>query len=206
MKYAPTQSGFTLVETLVAITILLMVISTPLAITSNSAKSSSFSSEQVTAFFLAQEGVELVTKGRDDILVYRFSGAPVVPSAWGYFISTTNSPYRLCFTTVNNGAGCDLTINQNGSLQLTNCANNGGAACQLYLNVASGNVRARYNHTVGSNLFTPFTRIITLEQITDSSGNVNEVKITSKVTWRTGSLRAGQEVVVESRLFNIYGN
>ena len=184
-----------------------MVISTPLAITSNAAKSSSFSSEQVTAFFLAQEGVELVTKARDDILVSRFGGTSFVPSAWGYFISTANAgPYRLCYSTVNNGAGCDLTVNQNGSLLVTNCANSGGAACQLYLNTANGNIRARYNHTVSSNLFTPFTRIITLEQITDSNGNVNEVKVTSKVTWRTGSLRAGQEVVVESRLFNIYGN
>ena len=206
MKYSSPQSGFTLVETLVAITILLMVISTPLAITSNSAKSSSFSSEQVTAFFLAQEGVELVGKARDDLLVSRFAGTNI--NAWSSFTNVTGSGlYRNCFTSVN-PSGCDLTINSgtNGTLQVTNCQTSG--ACQLSLNTTANNVRARFNHnhTATGNVFTPFTRVITLERISDGSGNVNEVKITSKVTWRTGSIKAGQEVVVESRLFNVYGN
>ena len=52
------QKGFSLVETLVAISILLIVIVGPMTISMSTAKSSSFASEQVQAFFLAQEGLE----------------------------------------------------------------------------------------------------------------------------------------------------
>lgn len=71
-----TQSGFSLVETLVAITILLIVISGPLAISTSTARSTSFSSEQVEAFFLAQEGAELAQKIRDDLLLAAFLTDP----------------------------------------------------------------------------------------------------------------------------------
>jgi prepilin-type N-terminal cleavage/methylation domain-containing protein len=192
--------GFSLVETLVAITILLIVITGPLAISSSSAKSSSFSSEQVAAFFLAQEGVELVEKARDDLLITYFDGSR--PTPWADFTKTAaGGVYRNCYTTINS-AGCDFTIKTDaaGTLNLVNCATAGN--CLLYVDTASGNVRSRYTHsTSGSTISTPFTRTINLELI-----NANEVKITSKVTWRTGALKAQQEVFVESRVFNVYGH
>jgi prepilin-type N-terminal cleavage/methylation domain-containing protein len=52
------QSGFSLVETLVAISLLLIMIVGPMAISAKTAKSTSFASEQVQAFFLAQEGLD----------------------------------------------------------------------------------------------------------------------------------------------------
>lgn len=194
MKKTSSQSGFTLIETLVSITILLIVIAGPLAVTSSSAKSSSFSSEQVTAFFLAQEGVELVEKARDDLLLTNFANTN--PDPWADFTRINNGIYRNCYTSVNT-SGCDFTINRNGSLTLTNCA----AGCELYLNPTQNNLRSRYTHISNNATLTPFSRVITLELV-----NANEVKITSKVTWRTGSIRASQEVVVESELFNVYGN
>jgi prepilin-type N-terminal cleavage/methylation domain-containing protein len=204
MKKPSTQSGFSLVETLVAITILLIVITGPLAISSSAAKSSSFSSEQVTAFFLAQEGVELVEKARDDLLVPYYSGAN--PDPWADFINTTGSGlYQLCKPDLNatpKRFGCDLTINNGstGTLQVAACLE-GGSNCLLYIDKANSTIRSRYTHTSSATTVnTPFTRTITLEQITP-----DEVKVVSKVTWRTGALKAQQEVFVESRLFNIYG-
>lgn len=72
MIHYSKQSGFSLVETLVAITILLVVIIGPMTISSSAAKSTSFASEQVTAFFLAQEGAELIEKARNDLLLEHF--------------------------------------------------------------------------------------------------------------------------------------
>lgn len=195
MRY-PQQAGFTLIETLVSITILLIVITGPLAITSNSAKSSSFSSEQVTAFFLAQEGIELVEKARDDLLVPYFPGASQNnPDPWADFTRTSNAgTYKYCYSVT----GCDLTItpSDNKTVSVTNCQVN---SCQLNLDTTTANLRSRYTH--GNGTATPFTRVITLEQV-----NPNEVKVTSKVTWRTGSIRSSQDVTIESRLFNLYGS
>ena len=72
IKNNSKQSGFSLIETLVSISILLIVIVGPMSISNNSAKGSSFSNEQVTAFFLAQEGAELAQKGRDDLVIKGF--------------------------------------------------------------------------------------------------------------------------------------
>jgi len=66
------QAGFSLVETLVSISILLLVIVGPMTITSRTAKSATFASEQVQAFFLAQEGVELAQKARSDLVLRKF--------------------------------------------------------------------------------------------------------------------------------------
>ena len=198
MNHHISQSGFSLVETLVSITILLIVITGPLAISSSAAKSSSFSSEQVTAFFLAQEGAELVQKARDDLLVPYFNATN--PDPWADFTRTGNGGlYRNCYISVN-VSGCDFTIvnDKIGSLTLVNCMT--VANCLLYRDTATNNLRSRYGHNSSNTASTPFTRVITLESV-----NANEVKVISKVTWRTGALRVQQEAVVETRLFNAYG-
>lgn len=64
MKYQ-NQQGFTLVETLVAIFILVMSITGPLFIAQQSFTSAATARERTTASFLAQEGVEYVRSVRD---------------------------------------------------------------------------------------------------------------------------------------------
>jgi len=195
MKYPPSQAGFSLVETLVAITILLIVIVGPMTISSSTAKSTSFSSEQVTAFFLAQEGAELVQKARDDLLVPYFADNTQTP--WATF-SNTSGTLQRCYA----ASGCGLEINTNTTGTLItpiSCATI--TNCQLYRNDSTGAVRSRFTHTANGNTLTPFTRKITLTRI-----NSDEVSVVSTVTWRTGSLRAEQQVSVETRLFNMYGS
>jgi prepilin-type N-terminal cleavage/methylation domain-containing protein len=58
-------AGFTLVETLVAISILLVAVTFPMIFINTSSRSVSTAKEQVLATFLAQEGVELVHAVRD---------------------------------------------------------------------------------------------------------------------------------------------
>jgi prepilin-type N-terminal cleavage/methylation domain-containing protein len=202
MKKLQPQSGFSLVETLVAITILLVVIVTPLAITTSSSRSSSFSSEQVNAFFLAQEGLELAQKARDDLLVPYFAGTN--PDPWADFTRTTNAGlYRNCYINKSVGdsdIGCDFTINSDtaGTLTVTTCT--GSNACQLYIDKNTSSLRSRYTHSSTNNISTPFTRVVSLERI-----SADEVKVVSKVTWRTGSMRQSQSVTAETYLMNMYG-
>ncbi len=57
--------AFTLLETLVAVAVLLMALLGPFSIAQQSLKSAYYARDQVTAFYLAQEGVEFVRAIRD---------------------------------------------------------------------------------------------------------------------------------------------
>lgn len=206
MKYDNLQSGFSLVETLVAITILLLVIIGPLTISSSSVRSSTFASEQVTAFFLAQEGAELALKGRDEFLLEYFldsNSSPLVftptrPNPWADFKSTANgAKFASCF----NSAGCKIGINTDtaGSLSsISSCSTI--ANCQIYLDTTSGVVRSRYTYNSAGTTLTPFTRVIKFTAV-----SLDEISVTSTVTWQSGFSRDQQQVVVQTSIFNVYG-
>ena len=201
MTIRSKQSGFSLVETLVAITILLIVIVGPMTISMQTAKSSSFASEQVTAFFLAQEGIELVEKARNDLQIRYFlptTDSNYLPQPWTTNFSNTSGTYALCYAA--NGCGLSITDDDIGSLAAPqNCSTLTNCLLKFDPNT---NTRAHYKHTSTSVLIaTPYTRVISLQLI-----NANEVRVVSRVSWRTGSLVSEQDVTVETRLFNVYGN
>lgn len=211
MIHNTKQSGFSLVETLVAITILLIVIVGPMTIVSSAARSTSFASEQVTAFFLAQEGAELVEKVRNDLLLEYFADSnpdPNIftsanPDPWADFTRTSAGGFfQTCYKNVNQN-GCAFYIGPTGTLSTpVSCSTLSN--CSVYLDNTTADLRSRYIHSTNPPSWlqpTQFTRQIILEQV---PGNPNEVKVTSKVTWRSGSVREDQVVNVETRLFNLY--
>ena len=195
MKNVSSQNGFTLVETLVAVTILLLVMIGPMSISATAARSTSFSSEQVTAFFLAQEGAEITQKARDDRVLANFF--PADPTdGWLEFTDTTvGAAYADCYE----ADGCGLELNTDATGSLKNPVDCTDVGCGLNFDPNGDRARYTYNHLVGT--ITPYTRTIYMEII-----NANEVKVTSEVTWRTGSLRSLQKVEVVTYLFNVYGN
>ena len=85
-------------ETLVAVSIVLIVIVGPMTLSSRTTKSSTFATEQVQAYFLAQEGLELVQKARDEYMLEYFDGSESNP--W----STFRTDYATCF----GATGCGL--------------------------------------------------------------------------------------------------
>jgi prepilin-type N-terminal cleavage/methylation domain-containing protein len=206
MKYITKQSGFSLVETLVAITILLIVIVGPMTIVSSAARSTSFASEQVTAFFLAQEGAELVEKARNDLLLEYFANANPGNDPWADFTNiTTTGFFRRCYRNpstnpITNPNGCAFDVSPVGKLNPPISCNT-IADCNLFLNTSTSVSRSRYSLNRTGNASTQFTRQIILER---SAAYPNEVKVTSRVTWRSGSVREDQVVNVETRLFNLY--
>lgn len=192
------QDGFSLVETLVAVSILLIVMIGPMTISVSTARSTSFSSEQVEAFFLAQEGAELAQKARDQFLLDYFDDPVANPSPWGDFIDHTSGTYALCYQAV----GCGLELvdgNTAGALATPkSCLNN---ACLLYLDGVGG--RARYTYASSGNQETIYTRTISFSKIA-IDGDDDDVKVVSEVTWYSGAFRQKQSVTVETHLFNVY--
>ncbi len=195
------QSGFSLVETLVAISLLLIIIVGPMAISAKTAKSTSFASEQVQAFFLAQEGLELAQKARDDLKLRMFlatSSADHLADPWASFVNTNSTGlYDECFLP----AGCGLMWgNASGKLATITVCGAGVNSCRLYQNDLSNAPRSGFSYwtNAGVNPPTPFVRKIYFST-TDSS---REIKVRSEVTWRTGSLVADQKVVLDTYLLN----
>ncbi|MES3005800.1 MAG: prepilin-type N-terminal cleavage/methylation domain-containing protein [Patescibacteria group bacterium] len=64
-NYRQKGRGFTIVETLVAISILMLALTGPLLIITQALKASYYSRDQITAFYLAQEAVEYIRNIRD---------------------------------------------------------------------------------------------------------------------------------------------
>ncbi len=61
----PLQAGFTLIETLVAVSLLSIAIVAPMSLTTQSLSTAYYARDQITAFNLAQEGLEAVRAFRD---------------------------------------------------------------------------------------------------------------------------------------------
>lgn len=183
------QSGFSLVETLVAVSLLLIIIVGPMTISAKSAKSSTFATEQIQAFFLAQEGLELAQKARDDLSLKYFAGTELTP--WTKF-TDINGVYKFCF----NGTGCGLQWGLvDGELAVPINCNVSATACKLYLG-SSG--RSWFTHS-GASSDDKFTRKIYFS----TNNATREVSVRSVVTWRTGSIVADQKVELDTYLFNI---
>jgi len=92
------SKGFTLIETLVAISILLVSISAPLTIASKGLASSYFAREQITAFYLAQDAVEYIRNTRDNNFLSGVSWLNGFPSTGGalFTVDTTDGTMVLC--------------------------------------------------------------------------------------------------------------
>lgn len=202
MKKHHSQSGFSLVEALVAITILLLVVTGPMKIITQANHSTAYAAEQVNAFFLAQEGLELAEKGRDDVLLQYMLHQ--INSQQGIVnpMTTFQTTYTRC---LNVNGSCGLTIKADGtSVVVKDCALTGG--CRLYIDTTSA--RSAYVHISTASpavtqTATPYTRTITMTP-TGMNGKVKEIKVTSTVTWRTGSFIANQSVTLVTYLENIY--
>ena len=193
--YAQKNRGFSLVEVLVAITILLLVIVGPMQIIARSINSTNFATEQVNAWFLAQEGLELAQKGRDDLVLQNFRYQINPPGGEDKPMEQFLTRYAKCMGV--NGA-CGLNIADGISEpSVVDC--NLLSNCKLYMDTGD---RSSYKHTFSA-VPSLYTRVIKMERF-PASGTVREIKVTSTVTWRTGSLIANQKVEAVTYLFNVY--
>lgn len=174
--------GFTLVETLVAISLLLVAIIGPMSIAAQGLQASFFAREQATAVYLAQEAVESIQKLRDEDALGAVYGGDSNPWNW----------YDDIDLSCKDGTGCDYDI-----INETYVPCDTETACVLLfdLNLGAGN----YYQYVNGNL-SNFTRTIWL-----SESPTNEVLVTVEVSW-IATLFSGQtsSVVLQTRIFNQY--
>lgn len=204
-----TQSGFSLVETLVAITILMIVIVGPLTIVTTTSKSTNFSNAQVVGFYLAQEGAELAQKARDDIVLNRFLdsadpeyGTRFDDTPWADFIDESGgAEFEDCFSSY--GCSIEVGVDSEGTISIPDSCGVQMSGCELWFDTAD--VRSRYTHTdLGAANLTPYRRAVTFENV--DPGGTDEIKVVSRVEWSTGISRDFESVEVVTYLFDVYGN
>lgn len=172
------KRGFTVIEALVAIGILTVAISGGFVAVSHSLKKASFTKEQVTAFFMAQEGMEAVRYKRD---TNSLSGA-----AWDAGLSASGSP---CASP--NVCRVDAT-----TMTFTSCGTAWGSCPVLKQNQTT----YLYNHSGGVD--TIFKREIQVTPLTSvpniPDGNVMQVEV--RVTWEHNG--EDQEFITNGLLYN----
>ncbi len=158
-----SSRGFSLVETMVAITILLMAVVGPMSVIGGSLAQIATARNQVVAINLAQEGIEVVRQKRDSNMLARWNQNPPVTlwsaelSAGDYIVdSTTVSPTLFRCVAVGSCNTTQISIYQDIL-----------GMYHQYSGVTSGTI-------------VQFTRVV---NIADNS--LAEKKITSTVKWTT---------------------
>jgi len=155
------QKGFTLIESLVSITILIVVISAAFSAAQSGISLSTFSKNQVVAFYLASEGVEQIRNMRDE------NGL----KGQGWLANLASGPSDPCFF----GKTCTIdTINN----IISSCSGDFGSCPLLKQDPNTGFYGYTSNWTD-----TLFRREIKLNSI-----NANEVSVTVRMSWSQGLL------------------
>jgi prepilin-type N-terminal cleavage/methylation domain-containing protein len=176
MKRSSTR-GFTLLETLVAITILTIAVSGPLYVADRALVAAQVSRDQLTASYLAQEGIEYMRAMRDREFLTTNSQASPDPSqdSWEAYIYGTGSWGTSVATMANckaNACYLDPTQPMGFGSSLTAC----GSTCT---NPLYRNPSGRYTQSTASgNVKTIFKRGIRGTLLSN-----DDFQITSTVTW-----------------------
>lgn len=159
MKRFTAHRAFTLIETMVAITILTLSIVGPMTVANRALVAADTASDQLTASYLAQEGIEYVRAVRDDQFLALYPGDTT--NAWANFLTATAGCRAPNVCTFESAGGV-------GSHSV--CPS--GVCGPLWLSAA--NIYTQ----VGGVTQTSFTRTIQTVQV-----NANEEEVVSKVSW-----------------------
>ncbi|MCH8889314.1 hypothetical protein IID26_02735 [Patescibacteria group bacterium] len=176
-----SNTGFGMIETIVAIGILTVAVSAAISLASRGIISSIIAREEITAFYLGIEAVEAVRNQRDENIL---SGA----SSWidGFSPSCTNL-----------SRGCKVELNL-GEPDFSNCPAQ-PQGCP-FLNYDEDKNIYRYGGAGPSITTTTFKRTIYLEEVEIG----RELRIIVEVEWQAGPF-VQPPIIIEERLFNWSG-
>jgi type II secretory pathway pseudopilin PulG len=156
------KKGFTIVETLVAIAVLMIAIAGPLVIASKGLTSAIYSKDQMIASFLAQESMEIIKNLRDSGIV-------------------DSGDWMSKFTgNCDNGKECDADPFANNFLNTTDCVNGNTDGCQIYINNSGYTSNGSQ-----ADIETKFSRYFTITNIGDGTKQ-KLVKVV--VNWQEGTI------------------
>lgn len=169
------KSGFTLIETFVAISVLLIAVLGPMSLFSQAISDGIFARNQVAAFYLAQEGVELVLNQTYSNNKQSSDGSTV----WDRDLDN-------CET------GCSVFGDGNGGVITDQCPS--GGCGQIYFDPTTG----IYSGSGSSDNKTIFRRVVKIVPI-GSDGQIKKVEAT--VFWNNQVLP--KSFTIERYIYNL---
>lgn len=176
--------GFTVLEAIVAISILSISITGVFASVQKGLQQSTVAKDEVRAYYLAQEAVEIIKNKRDSNQLVRIISNP--SATWLDGIISQCPFGRVCAVDA---------VNFN---TITNCGSSWGSCPLLNQNLtSSGNQAYLYSYSAGGNWrATNFRREIQLESV-----SATEISVTVLVTWTNGT--ATRQFKAKAYLFNL---
>ena len=178
-KINKLNTGFTLVETLVAISIFSISILGMMSVLGSSIANTNYAKRKVVATYLAQEGIEYIRNMRDTAVLYTNNG-----NGWTNDFKA-KAKIASCKNDTNQACGIVKPL----PFDVKICSSLSG--CKLYIN------NGGYD-TVSSGIDSGFFRKFWAEEITPNE----EIKIFSKVEWKQGS--GDYNITFSENLFNWY--
>lgn len=168
MNSTKTHSGFTLIETLVAISLLTIAIVAPMSLTAQSLQSAYYARDQITAFYMAQEAIEALRSVRDSQILQ--IAHTVDASSVNIFgpIPLSDQPFRVD------------ARQTNSSSAITACSGDPGGVC-----IPLETDGTLYGYQSGWTA-TNFTRTVKAHFI---GAGQDEIRVTVTVSWQTGAFQ-----------------
>lgn len=172
------ERGFTLIETLVAVSLMVISIVAPMSLVAQSLTTAYYARDQVAAYSLAQEGIEAVRGVRDGNILEN--------------ATTGSSNDLLQSIPIDRNFTVDATIA--GGTGLVACSTN---PCESLRVDPTGTL---YGHDQTWTTFTKFRRTAYANYVGPSAlnGGQDEIRVTVTVTWETATGR--------TRMFKMYSN
>jgi len=202
--FTTTTKGYSLVETMVAISVLLIAMVGPMTIAAKSILTSRYIEETTTALFLAQEGIEAVVWARNEETLFKLLQINDDPNrtpasqTWEW---VGDSRYGECFSS--NG-GCNVTFNNDNPNEDPFYDVNEIYDCSTLSNCGLSvtdvtTARGKYVHDAGGDA--DFYRVIEFDNDTAN----NQLTVNVEVFWNSDIFETQRSVVLQTVLFDIYG-
>jgi prepilin-type N-terminal cleavage/methylation domain-containing protein len=170
-----TNRGFTLLETMVAIFILVLSITGPMVFAQSGLRAAFLARDQVTAFFLAQDAIETIKNIRDE------NGLQGDPWLSGICEDSSTGPCVIKIDTTDEDPVAEPCL--------------GGTCPLLYLDPD-----ARYVHDSGSpNIPSRFTRTIYVQEL---GAGGREAQLVVEVEWDSNVRVGNSRVIVQENIYN----
>ena len=173
------KSGFTLIEALVAVSILMIAIASPMTLAQKGLSTATLSKDQMIAAFLVQDGIEALKNIRDQIAI-RGTGAnwlDILQPCICYDAACNFDSAVPKFCTIDTTS---LTWDSN-SIKLGGTANTG--LLKISYDISSNFLKYDYNNDINSNNYSKFTRYINIKSPVVPSGDSNEAVVSVRVFW-----------------------
>ncbi|HRY62543.1 MAG TPA: hypothetical protein P5056_02125 [Candidatus Paceibacterota bacterium] len=207
-RTARLVSGFTIIEALVAISILTIAVTGPLSLASKGISYSSYAKDEITAFYLANEAIDVIRNIRDTN-INQGKGWLRIPVKQGVVENETDITDRC-----GSSDGCYFDVWQSPP-DLRSAFISGKELTTLKTCNTSGLVRFGYNFDWPTKFSlnkdcssdndidqTYFSRTITITPVDSDAEGPTEVRATATVSWVT---RSGMErsVTITENIFRL---